>query len=78
MTGVTTSLENYRPRTPELSWAGRALCSAQTARIFLIDVVPILARHWTRQRIREAIRRLPFITPAELQQIERWLRSRGL
>ncbi|MFC9694337.1 hypothetical protein ACFTSF_37685 [Kribbella sp. NPDC056951] len=74
---MTTSLENYRPRTPELAWAGRALCSAQSARIFVTDILPILARHWPRQRIRAAVRRLNFLTPAELQQIERWLRSRG-
>lgn len=73
-----TSLGNYQPPNRALPWPGRAWYGAQSARIFLIDVLPILARHWMRQRIRDAVHRLPVLTVTEQEHIERWLRSRGL
>lgn len=78
MTGVGTSLESYQPQPREMSWPGRAWYGAQSARIFLTDILPILARHWTRQRIRDAVRRLQFLTTTEQEAIERRLRTRGL
>jgi hypothetical protein len=77
MAGVSTSLETYRPGSRDLSWPGRAWRDVEGARIFLTDVLPILVRYWTRQRIRDAVRRLTFLTSKEREDIERWLRSRG-
>ncbi|GAA1115608.1 hypothetical protein GCM10009630_11370 [Kribbella jejuensis] len=46
------SLQTYRRATPEPAWPARALLVAETTRIFLVDILPILARHWTRQQLR--------------------------
>ncbi|MFF0269833.1 hypothetical protein [Kribbella sp. NPDC004536] len=46
------SLQTYRRPTPELPWRSRALYAAETTRIFLLDILPILTRHWTHQQLR--------------------------
>jgi hypothetical protein len=74
---VSTTLESYRPGTRSLSPPVRVWCGVASARIFLVDVLPVLARHWTRQRIRDAVRRLTFLTADEREAVERWLRARG-
>lgn len=73
---MSTSLERY-PRRGELSGPVRAWHWAQSSRIFLTDILPILIRSWTRQRARDAVRRLTFLTAEEQEAVERWLRSRG-
>jgi hypothetical protein len=79
MAGMSTSLETYRPAPRELTQPARAWYGAESARLFLTDVLPILARHWTRQRIRDVLRRLTLLTATfmDWEDIERWLQSRG-
>ena len=77
MASVTTYVEPYRPGAAEVSWATRAWYGVESARIFLVDILPILLRHWTRQQVRNTVDRLTFLTATEREHIKQWLRSRG-
>ena len=75
---MKSSLETYRPGARELTRPARAWYEAESTRIFLTEVLPILARHWTRQRIRDVLRRLTRTASfIDWEDIEQWLRSRG-
>lgn len=71
------SLQPYRRGVVELSWTTRAWVGVESFRVIVADILPILVRHWTRQRVRRWVDGLTFLTALEKESVRQWLRSKG-
>lgn len=77
MAGVSTGLARRHGGTAVVPWPVQIRLRAAEARLLLVDILPILAKHWARQRLRDLVDALGFLTATEREDIKRWLRSHG-